>query len=554
MRDMNLPLHNLTSRLLPKRQRLGAKAIASGSPDVVRLAQTVSEQDRVIEQKSLVIEEQKKRIAVLEEYLRLERLNRYGRSSEKYAGQDELFNEVEALAADTTTNEMADVVIEESESEDVAEKELAREKRKAGRKPLSSSIPREQVYLNLSDEEKAGAIDTFYTVAKEELDITPAKVRVLEYLQEKAVFAEIDAEGHEKRTIKVAERPQHPLGQSIASISLLAYIIVAKYCDGLPLYRLEKILTRYGGTITRTAMANWMIRLAVQLQPLINLMREHQLAHPYIQADETRIQVLKEVGRSALSDKYMWVTLGGPPDQPATLFEYDPSRSKEVPLRLLEGFSGYLQTDGYAGYDAVCKAQGITHLGCMDHVRRKFHSAQKAQPKINKMGKASHADIALCKLRKLYKLEREIKPLSAEEKYQQRQNRSMPLLEDFKRWVDENSGKVAKDSLTYKAMAYAINQWPKLIRYCDDGNLHMSNILAENAIRPFVIGRKAWLFADTPKGAHASALFYSLVETAKANGLEPYEYLHAVLKRVPYAKTVEDYEALLAWNFKRVIK
>ena len=312
----------------------------------------------------------------------------------------------------------------------------------------------------------------------------------------------------------------------------------------MPLYRLEKILARYGGTITRTTMANWMIRLSFQLQPLINLMRDHQLAYDYIQADETRIQVLKEPGRSAFTDKYMWITLGGPPGKPSVLFEYDPSRSQEVPLRLFDGFSGYLQTDGYAGYDAVCRKQGLTRLGCMDHARRYYVDALKAVPKNSRSTKVSKAAIAVEKIGKLYDIEREIKELTPDQRYRERQQRSVPLLNEFKEWVDDNIAKVEKDSLTRTAMTYTCNQWSRLIAYCDDGRLHMSNILAENAIRPFVCGRKSWLFSDTPKGAKASAMYYSLTESSKANNLEPYDYLHRMLKRLPYAETVEDFEAL----------
>ncbi|MBO9484791.1 IS66 family transposase, partial [Salinisphaera sp. G21_0] len=206
------------------------------------------------------------------------------------------------------------------------------------------------------------------------------RVQVKEILQEKAVFLEKAEPGEapqEKRVIKAAELPKHPIPKSAVTVSMLAWIIIAKYCDALPLYRQEKILARYGGSITRTTMANWLIRLSLQLQPLINLMADHQRAGHIMNADETRIQVLKESSKSLHSDKYMWVTLGGPPGQPAVLFHYDPSRGKEVPLRLFEAFSGYLQTDGYASYSAVCKQEGITQVGCFDHVRRKFTDAKK---------------------------------------------------------------------------------------------------------------------------------------------------------------------------------
>ena len=308
-------------------------------------------------------------------------------------------------------------------------------------------------------------------------------------------------------------------------------------------------------------MAGWLIRLSGQLQPLINLMWDHQLQYDYIQADETRVQVLKQPGYAPTTDKYMWGMRGGPPLQPCVIFSYDPSRGQQVPLRLLEGFSGYLQTDGYDGYEAVCRDNQLIRLGCWDHARRKFKDAQDANPKLKKVGTPpSLSDIALDKIKRLYLVEAELREKRAtftddaafyQAVYQARQTQSKPLLEELKRWADDHRHKVPKDSLTGKALTYLDNQWPRLIRYCEDGRLQISNILAENAIRPFAVGRKNWLFADTPKGAEASAIYYSLIETAKANGLEPYEYLRTMLKRLPYATTVEALEALLPWNMKR---
>ncbi len=494
----------------------------------------IVEQQQVIEEKSVVIEQQSVRIKILEEYLRLARQKRFGSSSEKHPGQEEIFNEAELIDCATEN-------AEKTEAGDEAEEKCP--KKKPGRKGFSANIPREQIYINLTDEEKVGAIDTFYSKVKEELDIEPAKVRILEYMQEKAVFID-----QGQRKIKAAECPKHPLGKTMASIGLLAYLIVSKYMDGLPLYRLEGILKRYGGDVTRTSMASWIIRLAAQCQPLIHVMREHQQTGSLIQMDETRIQVLKEKGYKATGNKYMWVTLGGPPNEPVVIFDYDPSRGHEVPLRLLDGYEGYLQSDGYSGYDAASATLKLDQVGCWDHCRRKFKEAQSAQP-VKQKGQ-SKADIALIKIGKLYAIERKIKDLSPERKYQQRQKKSLPVLEDLKAWMDKNMGKAPADSLISVALVYMKNQWPKLTRYCEDGKIPISNILAENAIRPFVIGRKNGLFADTPKGAHASGIFYSLIETAKANEIEPYSYLHYIFKELPYADTIEKIEALLPWRVK----
>jgi len=491
----------------------------------------------IIEKKSLVIQHHEARIRLLEEFLRLEKHKRFGSSSEKCPGQGELFNEAE-LAHCEAEQETP------KPEEDTESADETKPKKKPGRKGFSDLLPREQVFVDLTDEEKDGAINTFYSKVKEELDIVPAKVRILEYMQEKAVFVD---DG--QRRIITAALPKHPIGKVMASIGLLAYLIVAKYMDGLPLYRLEGILKRYGGDVTRTSMASWIIALAEQCQPLIHVIREHQQKGSLIQMDETRIQVLKEPGYAATGNKYMWVTLGGPPNEPAVIFDYDPSRGHEVPLRLLDGYEGYLQSDGYAGYDAASEKLKLIQVGCWDHCRRKFKDAQSAQP----VGTKSHhtkADIALAKIGKLYRIERKIKKLSAKKKYEERQKKSVPILQDLKEWMDKNRGKTPKDSLISSALVYMNNQWSKLIRYCEDGNIPISNILAENAIRPFVIGRKAWLFSDTPKGAHASGIFYSLIETAKANGIEPYAYLRHIFKALPYADSIEKIEALLPWQVK----
>jgi transposase len=521
--------------------------------ELLKKAERVDELTQTVELKSEVIASLKQRIELLEEALRLSKIKRFAPSSEQ-SGQVSLFDDAEVEATvefDAKTDEAVDEIEAIEEDVDSESTEPSQPKKKPGRKPFAGNLPRVQIFITLSDEEKAGAITTFFSKVKEELDIIPAQVRVLEYMQEKAVFLE-PVQDEMQRRIMAAALPKHPVPGAMGSIDLMCHVLICKYCDGLPLYRLENILARYGGELSRATLANWVIALARPLQPLINLIRDQQLAGNLIMADETRVQVLKEPGRPATSDKFMWVTLGGPPGQPSVLFEYDPSRSQEVPLRLLDGFHGYLQTDGYAGYNAACLINHITQLGCWDHARRKFKEAQDAQPKPKKgkPHKASKADHILGLINTLYMIERQIKELSAAEKFQQRCKRSLPVLKKLKAYLEDNQHKVPKDGLTGKAMTYLNNQWGKLMVYCSNGELNISNILAENAIRPFVIGRKAWLFSDTPKGAQASAIHYSLIETAKANGLEPYAYLSQVLKALPYADTVEKIEALLPWNIK----
>jgi len=478
-------------------------------------------------------------ILLLEELLRLRRIQRFAASSEKLH-QLQLFDEAELEAEiDSLLAQLPNDLPQTAEP-------TVEAKAKPRQRGFSASLLRERIELTLSDEQKVGASKVFFTKVKEELQFIPAQLKVLEIWQEKAVF---ERDGEE--VILAANRPVHPLGKCIATPSLLGYIITSKYADGLPLYRLEQMFKRLGQEVSRTSMAHWIIRLDEVFQPLMNLLREEQNNATYLQADETRIQVLKEEGKTAQSDKWMWVTRGGPPGRPSVLFEYDPSRAGSVPVRLLDGFSGILQADGYSGYSQVCKESGLTRIGCWDHARRKFIEATQAAPSVAK-GKskpgASKADVALGYIGKLYAIEREQKERSDAERYQARQTRSMPLLAELKTWLENNVGKVMKGSLTRKAMEYTLGQWSYLVGYCERGDLHISNVLAENAIRPFAVGRKAWLFADSAQGAKASATCYSLLETAKANDLEPSAYINHVLAQIGEADTLEKLEALLPWN------
>ncbi|EOI1335872.1 IS66 family transposase [Salmonella enterica subsp. enterica serovar 4,[5],12:i:-] len=527
---MKMTLKNLTPS--PDLSGLSAAELLAV---IAGFQQQLALKEEALQSKEEAIQRRDAHILLLEELLRLRRIQRFAASSEKLH-QLQLFDEAELEAdMDALLAQLPDDLPQTAEA-----------KAKPRQRGFSASLLRERIELTLSDEQKAGASKVFFTKVKEELQFIPAQLKVLEIWQEKAVF---ERDGEE--VILAANRPVHPLGKCIATPSLLGYIITSKYADGLPLYRLEQMFKRLGQEVSRTSMAHWIIRLDEVFQPLMNLLREEQNHATYLQADETRIQVLKEEGKTAQSDKWMWVTRGGPPGRSSVLFAYDPSRAGSVPVRLLEGFSGILQADGYSGYSQVCKESGLTRIGCWDHARRKFIEATQATPSVAK-GKskpgASKADVALGYISKLYAIEREQKERSDAERYQARQTRSMPLLAEFKTWLDNNVGKVMKGSLTRKAMEYTLGQWPHLVGYCERGDLHISNVLAENAIRPFAVGRKAWLFADSAQGAKASATCYSLLETAKANDLEPSAYINYVLAQIGEADSLEKLEALLPWN------
>jgi transposase len=482
-----------------------------------------------------------KRILLLEEIIRLNKARKFAASSEKSTFQISLFDEVEV---EGELDELLDKLPEDKD--EGSDLKQLRKERKPRNRAFSSELPRKRIELLLSEAEKQGASATFFSKIKEELEYIPAQLTVLEYWQEKAVFEQAD--GSEQ--VLSAKRPAHPLGKCQASLALIAQVIIGKYADGLPLHRQEAIFKRLGHEIRRGTMARWILDLQPALMPLLQLYRDIQNSAAYLQADETRIQVLKEPGKTAESDKWMWVIRGGPPGQHSVLFDYDPSRSGNVAVRLLDGFAGILQADGYAGYAAICKENQLTRIGCWDHARRKFVEAGLANNKKQGKGKKPLANEAVDLIRPLYRIEQALVDASDAKRLQVRQAQSLPHLQKIKAWLDDKQGKVMKGGQLYKAIQYCLNQWDHLTGYCQRGDLKISNALAENAIRPFAIGRKNWLFADTSKGAHASAAWYSLIETAKLHGLNPQAYLLHVLEHLATAKTLEQLEQLLAWNVK----
>ena len=262
--------------------------------------------------------------------------------------------------------------------------------------------------------------------------------------------------------------------------------------------------------------------------------------------------MLKEDGRRATSTSYLWALRGGVPEHPLLYYEYAPSRSGKVAEALLEGFEGFLQTDGYAGYDGFDDRPGVVHVGCFAHARRKFDEALRGQggKKAKSTAKESLARQGLRRINQLYEIERLGRDAPPEERHALRQERTKPKLEELRAWLTHSLGRVPPQSLTGKALSYLDSQWPKLIRVLEDGRIPLDTNRVERSIRPFVIGRRNWLFADTPKGAQASANLYSLVETAKANGLEPWKTLEQIFERLPAATTDADVEALLPWNLQ----
>ncbi len=294
-------------------------------------------------------------------------------------------------------------------------------------------------------------------------------------------------------------------------------------------------------------MCSWAMQVAASSQPLLNLFIDEVLSGFVIQADETTLQVLQEPGRDPTTKSYMWIFRRGDPKKPVLIYEYHPTRGGDVAKAFLGDFEGCVQTDGYSGYNFLDHEEKIRHIGRWAHARRKFMDVIKAQ---GKNRKNCSADKALDYIRKLYRIEKEAreKGLSTDEIYLVRQQESKAILDKFKQWLDRTALRTPPKGLLGKAVAYTLNQWHRLIGYVEDGRLSIDNNMAENSIRPFVVGRKNWLFSGTPEGAEASALLYSLIETARANKLEPYAYLRFIFEKLPMAESLEDYDALLPWN------
>ena len=473
-------------------------------------------------------------INFLHEQIILARRRMFGASTES-AGQFHLFNEAEILAA--TATEAHDIV--QLPAPALLKAPIpARGKRS----PLPAELERLEIIHDVPEAERlcecGTAMVVINRVVSEQLDIVPMQVRVLQHIRLVYGCAE---SCHAPVT---ATLPPQPLPKSNASPGLLAMLLTTKYVDGMPLARFEKVLARHNVIAPRQTQARWVIGSGSTLQPLHNLMRDVLFDAPFLHMDETIVQVLKEKGKSPTSQSYMWVQTGGPPGKRVVIYDYDPSRSGEVPARLLDGYQGYVMTDGYTGYNTLANTKGIEHLVCWAHVRRKFVDAVKVQPK----GTHGHADQAVAMIGKLYGIEREHKDSTDEVRYAARQAQSIRGLNELHDWMETLLPKVPPKSALGTALSYMRSYWGKLIRYTERGDLPIDNNRCENAIRPFVVGRKAWLFSDTPAGANASAIIYSLVETAKANGIEPYTWLRHVLEHLPAAQTADEMEKLLPWN------
>lgn len=443
--------------------------------------------------------------------------------------------------ADLTEEEKK--IVESAEQEiQVAAHTRKRDKNKqGGRKPLPEDLERHETLHTLPESELNCPVcnkllKEIGREISEQLCVIPLKFYVDKHVRLKYACACGEC-------IKLAPLPKFPIPKSIASASLIAQTVVAKYCDALPLYRQEKVWQRQDIDIPRKTLCNWVLKAGELAEPLIDLMREEILRGPKINADETPVQVMKEPDKKNTTNSYMFVFAGGK-EWEAVVYKYSASRSKETPTNFLKKYEGHLQTDDYGGYNEACEKNPIVRLYCWAHVRRRFSDIVKATKTHGK------AFVALQQIKRLYKLEKEAREAEMDIKQKRlfRLEKAKPILEEFKTWLEQTRETTPPKSPLGKAIHYTLDNWTGLIVYLNHGYLEIDNNRAERKIKPFVIGRKNWLFMGSPRGADVGAIWYSIIETAKANGIEPYAYINYILARLPYCKTKEERIKLLPWN------
>ena len=483
----------------------------------------------------------------LTEQVQLLQALHFGTKSEKLTHEDKrqgrLFNEAE----DASFNQHIEVPVETRE----VRAHLRRTSNGAGRKPISEDLPREIIEYDIEPEQKICACGAEKICIGEDVSeracIIPAKVVVRREKRKKYVCRACEGTAADEAGVTTAEGAKHLIAGSIADESLLAWSINEKFEYALPFYRQSKRLTSMGIPLPRATLSTLAIRVADACEPLYELLKVNILSGSVINADETRTQVLDEPGRKASDQSWMWVFLGGPDEQKSVVFQYETGRSHDVAYQFLDGYSGWLQSDDFEAYHTAVKklrAEGngtVNHVLCWAHARRKFYSYWE-------LSKSEEARMILDSIHELFQLEKLRNSYSKKGFLKQRKNRAGPVLESMNKMLTTLFSQTPPGLAFGKAISYTLDNWELLVKYLEHPDLTPSNNAAENAIRPFVVGRKNWLFSATPRGAHASAILYSLVESAKLQRLPVYDYFYFILRKLPYCRSEADHVALLPFN------
>jgi len=505
-------------------------------------------------EKSLESEALAAKVRHYEEIIRIANSRKYKGSSEKtHPGQLDLglFNEAELIA-------------EEGQAEEPAIEQVAPKKRtkaKGKKTAWEDTLPTEVIDYTLTEDEQVcpacgGPLHEMTKDVHCEIGIIPAQAKVTKHVTHIYACRNCEKNAESVPIIKAAAPPALIKGSS-ASASAVAYIIHGKYVMANPLYRLEQELKRLGVFLSRQTMSNWLIKVSQDyLRLLYDLFHELLIARDIAQIDETTLEVIKEVGRTASQDSYMWLYRTGEFDKEAIiLFDYEQSRSGDCARAFMEGFSGYFICDGYIGYNKMTKAEDgkppppRKRVGCWFHSRRLYDKALRGLKK-DETKAITYSERGLEYCNKLFMLEREWKGLPPNKRLEKRKEEALPIVDEYFEWVKKTAAFAIHGSLLSKALEYSISQEEYLRNYLLDGRLPISNNASERSIRSFVIGRVNWMFAFSPNGAEASAVIYSIVETAKANNLNPRAYIEHILTKMPSMDLSDKaaLKALLPWS------
>lgn len=521
----------------------GKKNLDTSNAEMITISRAEYEQLQAQSERVSALEKQ---VETLMEAIRLARHKQFGASSEKSSESDMeqlslLFNEAEFYS---------DFAKSKDESVTVVAAHKRHKKHEYALDNLPENVPVEVTEHRLNEEELVcpACGDTMVEIGKEvrrRLKIVPAQVLILEDWYYTYACQRCSKGNTETPIAKVAKEPNFIPG-SFATPETVAHLMTQKFVMGSPLYRQEQEMKRQGIPLSRQTMSNWILRAAEDyLTPVYEQLHTELLKREVLHADETELQVLHEPGKAPQSKSYMWLyRTSGDTDRPIVLYEYQPSRGGSNPKAFLDGFTGYLHTDGYAGYHNLPKE--ITVVGCWAHARRKFDEAVKSLPKGKAKGSSAAQGLAYCTL--LFEIEQGLAALPPTERHEQRREQAKPVLDAMLAWA--NTRMVAPKSALGKAFTYLKEQWPYLLNYLKDGRLEISNNRAERSIKPFVIDRKNFLFANTPSGAKGSAVIFTLIQTAIENKLDPFRYLTWLMNMAANMNLsqTENIQHLLPWN------
>lgn len=522
----------------------------------------ISTQISLLNQKNKELEAEKKEKEELRmEYLRLQEelssllTHRFCSHSEKADKQPLLFDfeDEDLIPSDSET---AETVAGEGPYKEIKVREYIR--RKCGRKAIDDSTPTKQIYHDIPEEEKVCACGCRLKKVGENstkrLRIIPAKMYAVEDIYPKYACPNCEGSGDEDNPVfRQAPAAKYFIPKSIATNELLAYVMTNKFCEHMPFYRQEKAFERRCITVTRADMSNWQEQIYERLKPLDSLIMEHIKTGTTMNMDETTVRVLKYKNQTENENRkksYVWLGIGGPKNKKAVIYRYYESRNAKFIKPFINGFKGWLQTDEYPGYETALKEHNllypddkIIHVACLAHARRKFFDAS-----LN--GKSPGAGKAVKYIQLIYKKEEELieMNLSPEELVSKRKELIKPVFDEFHEWLLEMEPKVPPTLKFGRAINYALSSWQHLLNYLDCPDLFVDNSIAERSIKPFVIGRKNWLFSGSEKGAESSCFLFTLIENAKYYHLDPYEYLRCVFDQSVNCQTKKDFEKLLPWN------